>query len=256
MNRTLCASKAELGQKAAQAGGQAIRDAIQDRGEARIIVATGNSQFEMLEALTGQGDVDWSKVTAFHLDEYVGMPDTHPASFRRYLKERFTGRLPGLKAFHFIRGDAPDLQAEMTRVSRLVAERPIDVCFAGIGENAHLAFNDPPADFDVEAPFIEVTLDETCRRQQLGEGWFETLADVPHRAISMSVQQILKSRLILLSVSDQRKASALRATLEGPVTPQVPASILQQHPNCLLFMDQAAASELAPGRRQSAHGSN
>jgi glucosamine-6-phosphate deaminase len=244
MKPQLCATKTELGQRAAQTGAQAIRDAIRDRGAARIILATGVSQFELLEALTSVRDIDWSKVTAFHLDEYVGMPETHPASFRRYLRERFIARVPPLAAFHLIAGDAEDVRAEIARVSRLITQAPIDVCFAGIGENAHLAFNDPPADFETEQPYLEVTLDDACRRQQFGEGWFETLADVPTRAISMSVRQILASRFVVLSVADRRKAAAVRAALQGPIAPAVPASILQTHPNCVLFLDPAAASAL------------
>ena len=163
MQITRCTTKSELGHRAATAGANAIRAAINDRGQARIVVATGQSQFEMLETLTSAEDLDWSKVTGFHLDEYVGIAPTHPASFRRYLRERFTSRVP-IRQFHFIEGDAPDLQTEIARLNHLIAGPAIDVCFAGIGENAHLAFNDPPADFDTPAPFIEVTLDAACRR--------------------------------------------------------------------------------------------
>ena len=173
--------------------------------------------------------IDWAKVVFFHLDEYVGLPDTHPASFRRYLRERIVERVhPG--AFHFVDGDAPDPVAECRRVGALLAAQPIDVAFVGIGENGHLAFNDPPADFETEEPYLVLALDEACRRQQLGEGWFARLEDVPARAISMSIRQILKSREILAVVPDRRKAPAVRDCLELPVSPARPASVLRRAP--------------------------
>jgi len=239
-------TKSALGEAAAAMGAQAIRDAIAAKGRAHIIIATGASQFEMLDALVRQPDIDWSKVTGFHLDEYIGMPDSHPASFRRYLRERFTSKLPTLGAFHFIEGDAADLKAEIARIGDLVRANPIDVTFAGIGENGHLAFNDPPADFDAEDPYIVVELDEVCRRQQFGEGWFPTFEDVPQTAISMSVRQIMASNLVVLSVPDARKADAVQRALEGPVSPDCPASILQRHPACHVFLDPASASKLSP----------
>jgi glucosamine-6-phosphate deaminase len=235
--------KAALGAQAAALGAGAIRAALARHGDATIIVATGASQFEMLENLVKASDIDWSKVTAFHLDEYVGLAESHPASFRGYLQQRFVAPLGRAVTFVPVDGEA-EPQAETQRLNGLIAGRRIDVCFAGIGENCHLAFNDPPADFETSEPYIVVTLDEACRRQQLGEGWFPTLEAVPRRAISMSVRQILKSELIVLSVSDQRKAAAARAALEGPVTPDHPASILQQHPNTVIFLDPPAASLL------------
>jgi glucosamine-6-phosphate deaminase len=245
MKLHLYPTKPALGEAAAAMGARAIRDAIVAKGQAHIIIATGASQFEMLESLVRQPDIDWSKVTGFHLDEYIGMSDDHPASFRRYLRERFTSKLPTLGAFHFIEGDAADLQAEISRIGTLIKANPIDVTFAGIGENGHLAFNDPPADFDVEDPYIVVELDEICRRQQFGEGWFPTFEDVPHTAISMSVRQIMASRLVILSVPDARKADAVQKALEGPISPACPASILQQHPACHVFLDSASASKLS-----------
>jgi len=233
-----------VGDAAASLGGDAIRDAIAARGSANIVVATGASQFELLAALVQRKDVDWSRVTAFHLDEYVGLPASHPASFRRYLRERFTSLVPELRAFHPVEGDAADLTAELARLGALIAQHPIDVTFAGIGENGHLAFNDPPADFDAAEPFRVVDLDERCRRQQLGEGWFPTLDDVPRQAVSMMVPQIMKSGLLLVAVPDARKAEAVRDTLEGPVTPMVPASILRRHPACHLFLDPGSAALL------------
>ncbi|WP_027135616.1 glucosamine-6-phosphate deaminase [Geminicoccus roseus] len=238
-------SKTELGAEAARIGAEAIRDAIAARGEAVIVVATGASQFEMLERLVAAEGIDWSKVTAFHLDEYVGLPADHPASFRRYLAERFVTPLGGRVRFVPVDGDAGDPAAEAKRLGERIGNRPIDVCFAGIGENCHLAFNDPPADFETEEPFIVVTLDEACRRQQLGEGWFPSLEDVPATAISMSVRQIAKAARVVLSVPDARKAEAVRHAVEGPVTPDYPASILQQHPDCVLLLDPASASQLS-----------
>jgi glucosamine-6-phosphate deaminase len=184
-------------------------------------------------------------VVFFHLDEYVGLPDTHPASFRRYLRERIVERVhPG--AFHFVEGDALDVAAECRRAGALLAAKPIDVAFVGIGENGHLAFNDPPADFETEEPYLVLALDDACRRQQLGEGWFERLEDVPARAISMSIRQILKSREILAVVPDRRKAAAVRDCLELPVSPTRPASALRRHPRTTLFLDRDSASLLSP----------
>jgi glucosamine-6-phosphate deaminase len=237
-------TKQESAVAAAALGAEAIVKAIAERGQANIVVATGASQFEMLEALIQHEEIDWSRVTAFHLDEYIGMPDTHPASFRLYLKERFVSKLPTLGAFHYVIGDAPDLDAELARIGALLDQHPIDLTFAGIGENGHLAFNDPPADFETTTAYKVVDLDERCRKQQYGEGWFATLEDVPTRAISMTVQRIMSSALIILTVPDERKAEAVREVLEGPVTNIWPASILQTHPACHLFLDLPAASKL------------
>ena len=233
-----------VGSAAAAVGGDAIRAAIAAHGHANIVLATGMSQFEVLKALVARRDIDWSRVVAFHLDEYVGLPDSHKASFRRYLNERFASQVPALRAFHFIRGDAPDLAAELARLGALIAQHPTDVMFAGIGENGHLAFNDPPADFEAAEPFRVVTLDDACRRQQLGEGWFPTLEDVPGQAISMTVPQIMTSKLVVLAVPGSRKAEAVRGTLEGPVSPMVPASILRRHPACHLFLDLESSALL------------
>jgi glucosamine-6-phosphate deaminase len=242
-------NKADLGKAAAALGAKTIRSAIEANGHANIVVATGASQFEILDALVNDPTIDWARVTGFHLDEYIGMPDTHPASFRRYLRERFTSKLPTLGAFHFIDGDASNLDEELNRVSRLLAEHPIDVTFAGIGENGHLAFNDPPADFDTERPYIVVSLDEKCRRQQFGEGWFPTFEDVPDTAISMSVRQLMRSKALVLSVPDARKADAVHDALEGPITNLCPASIVQRHPACQVFLDIDSASRLSSGFR-------
>jgi glucosamine-6-phosphate deaminase len=242
-------TKEELGQAAADRARAAIGEAIARSGEARVIAATGASQFEFLDALTAAGGIDWGRVEMFHLDEYVGIPDTHPASFRRYLRERIVERVEP-RLFHFLAGDAPDPAAECRRVGALLARAPIDVAFVGIGENGHLAFNDPPADFETEEPYLVVELDEACRRQQLGEGWFPGLADVPRRAISMSIRQILKSREILCVVPDARKAKAVRDCLEGDVSPHHPSSILQTHPATTVYLDRDSAALLRRAARE------
>lgn len=240
----IAADKEALGRQAAALGAQAIRDELARSGEASIIVATGASQFEMLQHLVAAEGIDWSKVTAFHLDEYVGLTEEHPASFRRYLRLRFLAPLNNAPRFIPVDGEG-DPQAAVKELNQQIAGRRIAVCFAGIGENCHLAFNDPPADFETEEPYLVVTLDEACRRQQLGEGWFPSFEAVPQQAISMSIRQILKSELIVLSVSDERKAAAAKAALEGPVSNLSPASILQTHKRTVLFIDPPAASLLS-----------
>ena len=244
MQTIIAKDKQRLGQEAARAGAELIRRSVHQRGRAYIIVATGASQFEMLAALAEEKDVPWNAVTAFHLDEYVGMPITHPASFRLYLWERFHRRLPlPLHAFHYIDGEA-DPQAECRRLGAIIKHQPIDVAFIGIGENGHVAFNDPPANFKTDKAYIVVDLDEACRRQQLGEGWFPSFEAAPKQAISMSCRQILKSGSIICSVPDERKARAVQGAVEGPVTAAVPASILQEHPDLTLYLDPASASLL------------
>ena len=198
--------KIELGQKAAAQGADLIKKAITENGKANIIVATGASQFEMLEVLV-KADIDWSVVTCFHLDEYIGISEAHPASFRKYLKERFADIVNPL-AFHYVNGEG-DVKEECKRLEKIIDKHPIDVAFVGIGENAHLAFNDPPADFDIKDAYLDVTLDKPCREQQMGEGWFATINDVPERAISMSIDRIMRSTHIICSVPDERKAIAV-----------------------------------------------
>jgi glucosamine-6-phosphate deaminase len=244
MDIQVFSTKDELGQAAADDGADLIRAALSARGKANVIVATGASQFEMLSALAQQDDLDWSQVTFFHLDEYVGMPITHPASFRKYLQERLVDQLPSPPAaFHYIDAEN-DCQAECDKLGKLIAEHPIDVAFIGIGENGHLAFNDPPADFETRAPYLVVDLDDACRQQQLGEGWFPTFDDVPQQAISMSIQQIMKSAAIVCSVPDQRKAEAVRGSIEGPITPECPGSMLRKHAKATIYLDEPAASAL------------
>jgi glucosamine-6-phosphate deaminase len=232
-----------MSRAAARQAAQSLRTAIGERGAARIIAATGASQFDFLEALTRAPGVDWTRVEMFHLDEYVGLPAAHPASFRRYLLERLVNRT-GIARYHLL--DAEDDAEEVAdRVGREVLKAPIDVAFVGIGENGHLAFNDPPADFETERPYLIVTLDEACRRQQVGEGWFASIDDVPWQAVSMSVRQILKSREIVCVVPDTRKAEAVRACFEGPISPMAPASILRTHANAVVYLDRESASLLA-----------
>jgi len=236
-------TKAAMGDAAATKGVELISATLNEKGSARIILATGASQFEMLSELV-KADLNWSKVTVFHLDEYIGIPISHPASFRKYLNERFV-ELVKPAAFHAIDGEV-DPEGECARLGAIIAENEIDVAFVGIGENAHLAFNDPPADFNTEEPYIVVDLDLACRQQQLGEGWFPSLEAVPEKAISMSVRQIMASKAIICTVPDARKAEAVQKTVEGEVVPEVPASILQSHPQSSLFLDQGSASLLKP----------
>jgi glucosamine-6-phosphate deaminase len=244
MNVSVFQTKQELGERAAARAAEILRQCLAERGSANLIVATGASQFEMLSCLTQEPNIDWQRITAFHLDEYLGIPFTHPASFRGYLWQRFASRLPiPLGAFHYINGEG-DAEAECQRVGSIIAKHPIDLALVGIGENGHLAFNDPPADFDTDKPYLVVALDEACRRQQLGEGWFPTFDDVPTHAISMSIRQIMRSRHIVCTVPDERKAVAVQASIEGPVTNEMPASILQQHPQIEVFLDVPAASRL------------
>ena len=235
-------TKQELGKAAAQDAAAIINRAIAERDAAYVIAATGMSQFEFLDALMLE-EIDWTKVTFFHLDEYVGLPESHEASFRRYLKERIARRVHP-RAFHFIDGEAGDAHDECRRVGHLITQQTIDVAFVGIGENGHLAFNDPPADFETDEPYIVVNLDQACRQQQVGEGWFKSIDEVPAQAISMSIKQILRSREILCIVPDQRKADAVKASVELEVSPMHPASILQTHERVTMYLDRDSSSLL------------
>ncbi|MCM8525222.1 MAG: glucosamine-6-phosphate deaminase [Lentisphaeraceae bacterium] len=240
MEVTVSNNEEANGERAAKTGIAAIKMTIAKKGEARIIIATGASQFEMFKVLV-KSDIDWSKVTVFHLDEYVGISESHPASFRKYLKERFEQQLPqALKEIYYL-DPASDC---INSVGSKISEKPIDVAFVGIGENGHLAFNDPPADFNIETPYLIVDLDEGCRQQQVNEGWFPTLEAVPKQAVSMSVKQIMKSQFIICTVPGERKANAVQACIEGEVTNLAPASILQQHDNCSIFLDENSAGLL------------
>lgn len=230
-----------LGVSAGRAAVDAIKNAIVSNGSANIILATGTSQFETLNWLVADKEIDWSKVTMFHLDEYIGLPITAKASFRKYLKERFIDQVPSLKAAHLINGENDPVN-ECKRLNELISKHTIDVALVGIGENGHLAFNDPPADFDTTDPYIIVELDDACRKQQYNEGWFDTMDAVPKQAISMSIKQIMKSKQIICSVPDKRKAEAVRNCLEEPVSNLFPASILREHENCTIYLDINSAS--------------
>ena len=243
MKTVIHPTKLDTSIAAAADGAKLIRAAIARKGSANIILATGASQFDMLAALVREPSIAWNRITGFHLDEYVGLPITHPASFRLYLWQRFISKLPlPLAGFHYLDGET-DAQAACQQVGSVLASQPIDVAFIGIGENGHLAFNDPPADFQTDRPYILVNLDDACRRQQFGEGWFASFDAVPKRAISMSIRQIMKSAAIICTVPDARKAAAVRAALKGPVTPDVPASILQKHANCTVYLDHDSSSQ-------------
>jgi glucosamine-6-phosphate deaminase len=239
-----------LATAAANQAADIIRNAINSQGSARVVLATGNSQLPFLEALTKLGGIDWTKVEAFHLDEYVGIPITHPASFRNLLLERFVNKT-GITKFHSVEADAADLNTAIRDVSRKISSAPVDVGFIGIGENGHIAFNDPPANFEAEDPYLVVELDEACRQQQVGEGWFTDIAKVPKRAISMSPRQIMKARAIISVVPDRRKAKAVKMCLEGEISPTAPGSLLRRHENTTLYLDQQSASLLSEPLRHT-----
>ena len=236
-------TKERCGVAAADKAVEVLKKAIASKGGACFIAASAASQFEFLKALTGETSIDWKRTTMFHLDEYIGLSEDHPASFRAYLRERLIGLVkPG--EVHSIQGDAKDPYAECRRLNELLSRKRVDVAFVGIGENGHLAFNDPPADFETEEPYIVVELDEACRKQQLGEGWFTSLEDVPRRAISMSIQQIMKSQAIICTVPDKRKAKAVKQCLEGEISAFHPASILRRHSSVFMYLDKDSASLL------------
>ena len=240
----LLKDKVSLARAAADHAATAIRGAIAERSSARLIAATGTSQLEFLDALPREPGIDWPKVEAFHLDEYIGLPASHPGSFRKMLMEQLVTKT-GIEHYHLIEGGAPDPAATVRDVGKELASAPIDIAFLGIGENGHIAFNDPPADFTTEEPYIIVNLDEACRRQQVGEGSFADISQVPQRAISMSPRQILKAKELLVIVPDQRKAQAVKSCLEGEISPMTPASILRRHSNAILYLDKDSASLLS-----------
>ena len=244
MNIKISDNPVELGKVSAAAAVEGILNAIKEKGQANVILATGASQFETLKNLVENTTIDWSKVVMFHLDEYIGLPETAPASFRKYLKERFLNLVSPLKASYLVNGET-DPEGECKRLNQIITDHPIDVALVGIGENGNLAFNDPPADFDTLSPYIVVDLDEKCRLQQFNEGWFPSLSEVPKKAISMSIKQICKSKMIICSVPDSRKAEAVKNTLENKVSNNDPASILQTHAHCLFFLDKYSASLLS-----------
>lgn len=243
MKLEITSNAEELGKISGASATSLIKKAIAEKGQANIILATGTSQFETLQCLINDKEIEWDKVVMFHLDEYIGLPITAKASFRKYLTERFIEKVSALKLITLIDGEKNPSE-ECKRLGDLISQYPIDVAMVGIGENGHLAFNDPPANFETEEPYIVVDLDEACRKQQWGEGWFKTLDEVPKQAISMSIKQIMKSKNIICSVPDSRKAEAVKNCLENPVSNLYPASILQEHENCLIFLDSESASKL------------
>src|SRR3954470_21279405 len=236
--------KKSLAKAAAIEASEALRNAIQKNDQARLIAATGAAQFDFLELLTQDRAIDWSKVEMFHLDEYIGISADHPASFRKFLLDRLINKT-GMRRYHLLDGNREPKEM-IASVTKEIREAPIDVAFVGIGENGHLAFNDPPADFETDEAYIVVDLDEACRKQQMGEGWFKSLDEVPHRALSMTVKQVLKAKEIIAMVPDARKAAAVSTCLHGEITPMAPASILRTHPNTTIYLDQDSASLLKP----------
>jgi glucosamine-6-phosphate deaminase len=241
--------KVAASKAAAEYAAGLLRVAISARGRARVVGATGESQMEFLRTLVASPGIAWENVELFHLDEYVGLSIDHPASFRRYMLERLI-RPAGIRTYHLLDGET-DPAATCRAVGAQLTSGPVDVIFAGIGENGHIAFNDPPADFETEEPYIVVNLDEACRRQQVGEGWFKTVADVPQRAMTLAPRQFLKAAAIVTLVPDTRKAEAIQRCLEGPISPAAPASILRAHPRTRLFLDRNSAALLsAPFRRE------
>src|ERR1700687_3532392 len=250
--------KKALGQAAAEHAAKSLRAALRENGAARIVAATGASQFEFVDSLTSATDIDWNRVELFHLDEYVGLPATHPASFRKYILERIIlrtgiGHKTGITQYHLLDGEgAPQEIAK--RVGSELISRPIDIAFVGIGENGHLAFNDPPADFASEEPYLVVQLDEACRQQQVNEGWFSQLADVPMRAISMSIRQILRAKEIIAVAPEARKARAVQACMAGEISPMAPASALRNHLNATLYLDRDSAALLKASKRSVSQG--
>ena len=246
MDVKILKNKTEMSKAAAAYGAEVLRKVIAEKGSANMIAATAPSQFEMMSFLVKEPGIDWSKVTLFHLDEYIGLPAGHKAGFRLNLKENFINQLPcALAEVFFVNGDTEDPAAFCAEMKKIMADHPVDIAFIGVGENGHIAFNDPPADFDTDEAFLVVKLDDACRRQQLGEGWFPTFDAVPTHAFSMSVPQIFKSKVIVNVVPDERKAEAVKGMLEGPVTNTCPCSILQTHPCCTTFLDEASASKLS-----------
>lgn len=239
--------RAAMSRAAGRHAGRLLREIIERQGSARLVAATGASQLDFLETLVAEPGIAWSKVEMFHLDEYVGLPIDHPASFRKYLLERLINKV-GLRRYHLLDGEQ-DPARVVADAGRAITAAPVDLAFAGIGENGHLAFNDPPADFVTTEPYIVVTLDTACRRQQVGEGWFASIDDVPSRAISMSIRRLLESKEIICVVPDARKAVAVQACVEGDVTPDHPASILKTHSRVTLYLDRDSASLLSAAAR-------
>lgn len=250
MNIRIYKNREELGKAAATDAASIIENAIRINGIATLVFATGTSQFEMLKYLTGTPGIDWSKVVLFHLDEYIGIPVDHPASFRRYIKDRVIDKVGPFKEIHLINGESSDPGKECQQLGKIISSVTVDLALVGIGENGHLAFNDPPADFVTGEPFLLVTLDRKCRQQQMGEGWFKTLDEVPVKAISMSIRQIMKSRKIVCVVPGKRKAEAVKNCVEEKVSNRYPASVLREHSGCTLYLDHDSAALLADRKKK------
>lgn len=243
LNVKIFVNKDEMGKAAAISVAEKLNAAIAEKGFANLILATGASQFQFLEHLQQQA-IDWKKITVFHLDEYKGMPVTHPASFRKYLKERILDKVQP-REVHYLNGDAPDVETEVLQYENLLKEHPIDIACIGIGENGHIAFNDPPvANFNDPKLVKVVELDEACRKQQLGEGWFPTFDDVPTHALSLTIPAIMGCHAISCVVPDERKAQAVFNTLNAEISTDCPATILRTHPDCVLYLDEGSAFKL------------
>jgi glucosamine-6-phosphate deaminase len=243
LNVRIFSNKDEMGKAAAVSVAKKLKEAVAEKGFANLILATGASQFQFLEHLQQQ-IIDWKKITVFHLDEYKGMPVTHPASFRKYLKERILENVQP-KQVHYLNGDAADAEAEVLRYENLLKEHPVDIACIGIGENGHIAFNDPPvADFNDQKLVKVVELDEACRKQQLGEGWFPTFDDVPTHALSLTIPAIMGCKAISCVVPDERKANAVFNTLNAEISTACPATILRTHADTVLYLDEGSASKL------------
>ena len=231
-----------LGQHAADAAAMALKEIIAEQGYARIALSTGASQFPFISSFVTR-DLPWEKIEMFHLDEYIGLPESHPASFRKYLKERFLQHVPQLQRYWLVDGEQ-NPQETVARLNEQISQKPVDLALIGIGENGHIAFNDPPADFENPDPYTIVNLDDACKQQQVNEGWFATLEDVPKQAISMTVQQILRSRRIISCVPHAAKAEAIRSTLDQPIDPKFPSTILKSHANWQLYLDKASSASI------------
>jgi len=241
MKINISESALELGKNAAMLISDKLNQKIKEKGEARMVVSTGTSQFEMFRALIKE-EIDWTKVEVFHLDEYIGLPVTHKASFRKYLYERFINLVP-VKEFHSVDVEG-NITVRIRELTSAIRRKPVDLGLIGIGVNGHIAFNDPPADFDTQDAYIVVKLNDQCKLQQLDEGWFETLNDVPDEAVSMSVWQIMRCRSIISVVPHLVKADAVCKTLTSKVTNAIPATVLKKHPDWNLFLDQNSASKI------------
>lgn len=240
---SIALSNDELGAAAAEAFASAVRSALQVKDEIAVILATGNSQLSFARAVRERDDIDWSRITILHMDEYLGMSEDHPASFRRWMQENMVEHVKP-KAFHGVQGDREPVQEELERYAGLLRELDPAICVMGIGENGHLAFNDPPADFETHDLIRVVDLDDACRNQQVGEGHFASLEETPHQALTLTVHALLRPDTVLVLTPEARKARAVKAALEGPVTPSCPASILQTQPQAHLFLDQESSSLL------------